>query len=205
LSSRTVRGFTLIEIMAVVLIIGLTMAIVLPNLGGTRVNQLRGETRSLAGRLELARQRAIVTGVPHRVMIFLNEGGYRVEWYVTEQKASGEDPESEPAIGGPGVAGLDPNGEIEEISLLPPTGEERDYYPVPNRFGESHWMSEEFFFVGVQTPEGWIERGKVQIVFQRDGTSDSAEIVVEDAWNNSMTLEVQPLFDQVRIRETRRS
>jgi len=204
-TARAVRGFTLIEIMAVVLIIGLTMAFVLPNISSTRVGRLRGEVRELAGRLELARQRAIVTGVPHRVMLNLNEGGYQLEWYITGARAAGEDAEEELQQNDPALGATEEFLDLESISLSPPVGEEREYHPVPSRFGKTSWLSEEYFFVGVQTPEGWIERGKVQIVFQRDGTSDFAEIVVEDAWENSLTLVVQPLLDQVRIRATSRS
>ena len=68
------HGFSIIEIMAVVLIIGLLMTLVLPNLGSRRAAGLRDQARVVAGYLELARQRAIVTGKPHRLFLALEEG-----------------------------------------------------------------------------------------------------------------------------------
>ena len=34
----------------------------------------------MVAQLELARQRAIVTGIPHRVYIEIEDGAYRIEW-----------------------------------------------------------------------------------------------------------------------------
>ena len=62
---RTASGFTLIEIMAVVVIIGLTMAFVMPNLAANRSSRLRDQSLDLATRIELARERAILTGKVH--------------------------------------------------------------------------------------------------------------------------------------------
>ena len=73
MSARDERGFTLIEILAVVAILALVAAFVVPNLGGLRVRALRAEAQQLAAQLELARQRAIVTGVPHRLWLELDQ------------------------------------------------------------------------------------------------------------------------------------
>ena len=66
-------GFTLIELLAVVLIIGLVAGIALPNLslGGDRV--VFAESRRLASVFGFARQRALATGQPHRVVLDLDE------------------------------------------------------------------------------------------------------------------------------------
>src|SRR5262245_41978407 len=72
------RGFTLIEILAVVAILALVAAFVAPNFGGMRLRALRAEAKQLSGQLELARQRAIVTGVPHRLWFELDQAEYRL-------------------------------------------------------------------------------------------------------------------------------
>ena len=89
----------------------------------------------------------------------------------------------------------------ELIDLTPPVGEIPEYYPIPNRFGGSDWLGTNFFFEGIDTAEGWIEQGEVFVVFDWDGASDAAEIVISDRDNRTILLDVAPLLEQVRIRE----
>ena len=72
-------GFTLIEMLAVVAIFSLLVAIVAPNIGRLSGRTLQAAADDLAARLELARQRAVVTGVPHRLWIDLDQASYRLE------------------------------------------------------------------------------------------------------------------------------
>ena len=53
--------------------------------------------------------------------------------------------------------------------------------------------------MGVDTPDGFVDMGEVQLVFGRNGTTDYAEIVLADAWENQVVLEIQPLMNRVRI------
>ncbi len=85
--STSSGGFTLIELMAVIAIMGMVFAIGIPRLSCFQLRGLRIEAEAIAGSLEFARQRAIMTAVPHRVLIDLEEGGYRSEWLVTEGEA----------------------------------------------------------------------------------------------------------------------
>jgi prepilin-type N-terminal cleavage/methylation domain-containing protein len=188
----TRRGFTLIEIMAVVLIMGLMMALVLPGLGATSRRELLRQARDLASYLELARQRAVTTGVSHRVLIDLEQGGYFVEWYVNEDGAPGP-----PARGGEPELDLDDTG---PLSLAPPASENFDYRPIPSQSGGERWLKDGFFFEGVDTAEGWFEGGLVAVVFDSDGTADAAQIVISDPDNQSVDLDVAPLLETVRIR-----
>jgi len=135
-TARKRRGFTLIEILAVVLIIGLAMSFLLPNLDATRSSRLRQRASDIASRIELARERSIVTGVPHRVLIDLGAGGYRVDWFVTEDVAYASldeldgtqvDPSSDANTGE-----ADVYGNIE-ISLSPPVGDQADLRGDPPR------------------------------------------------------------------------
>jgi prepilin-type N-terminal cleavage/methylation domain-containing protein len=199
-------GFTLIEIMAVVAIIAMILGIGLPRLRASKVRALENEAESIATSLEYARQRAILTRVPHRVLIDLEEGGWRVEWLVNEERAfaaiteDGGAPELPPPD--PGVL---PSADAREpIDFHPPARDELDYYPIPNRqLGGFTWLDESRYFVGLESATGWIEGGDVGIVFDADGTTDQARLELADSDDNHLTLEIEPLLDRVRRYEGR--
>lgn len=195
-------GFTLIEVMAVVVVIGLVMGLVVPNFAARRGAELEESARLIADALQIARERAIITGAAHRALLDLEVGTTRIDWHVDESRAFAHlarpgDPPVDPFGDGLGQEPFDDRA----ISLSPPETEERDYFPIPNRFGREEWLPENIFFVGANTPDGWIEDGTVQIVFQVDGSTDYAEIVLRDKWENRVILEIQPLLEVVRIRK----
>ena len=66
--------------LAVVAIFGLIAAMALPNidLGGSRI--VRGEAQDLATAIEFARQRAVMTGRTHQVVIEVDRGEHWIEW-----------------------------------------------------------------------------------------------------------------------------
>lgn len=198
------RGFTLIEIIAVLAIMGMVFAIGIPRLSTSKLRGLRNEAELVAASLEYARQRAIMTGVPHRVLIDLEEGGYRIEWLVDEARAF-------EAITDAGVAFADSDFDQErggrsndggQLHLYPPSRAERDYYPIPNRqLGSFTWLDDSRYFVGLESSSGWIEGGDVEIAFDVDGTTEYLLLEIADASDNHLTLIVEPLLDRVRRRE----
>jgi prepilin-type N-terminal cleavage/methylation domain-containing protein len=193
------RGFTLIEMMAVVAIIGLMLGVLLPNLSATQASQLERQGKDLAARIDLARERAIVTSAPHRVWFEVEEGAFRVDWWVDESRAfaiPGEEDDDTGRVEAPFQDMPEP------ISLSPPQTEEREYFPVPMKFGTDSWLEDDTFFEGINTQDGWITEGEVQLVFQIDGSTDYAEVFLEDEWGNSVTVEVQPLLDHARVYRT---
>lgn len=199
-------GFTLIELIAVVLILGLAMSLVVPNLSATRSNRLRDEARKIAHQLETARQRAITSGVAHRLYIDLEEGFYRVDWWVDEARAFpalGDDAEPAPEM----EAGLpvDPEtGKLDlsgPIPMSPPLGEEPEFFPIEHRFGRNTYLGDDYYFVGVDTESGWYESGAVEIVFAADGVAEYTQIRLADAWDNVVVLEVEPLLELIHVRE----
>ncbi|MEZ4330757.1 MAG: GspH/FimT family pseudopilin [Myxococcota bacterium] len=206
---RARLGFTLIEMMAVIVIIGMILALGIPRLSSARWRALGDAANDVAASLEFARQRAVMTGVPHRVLIDLEDGGWRVEWLVDEGRANGLAAGDEG--GGFSLAGAlsalggdASTGEIDErapIDLHPPAQEEVDYYPIPSKLGQFTWLDESLYFVGLEGVSGWIEGGDVQIVFDADGTTDLALLELADADDRHMTLEVEPLLDRIRRRE----
>ena len=202
-------AFTLIEMMAVVALIGMIFAVGLPRLSNARWRALGEAADSIAASLEFARQRAIMTGVPHRVLVDLEDGGWRVEWLVSEtaELAGGE-------LGGGRAGALaggtpapeegaepDPNAPID---LHPPQPEGLEYQPVANRqLGAFSWLDpdDRIYFVGLESPSGWIESGDVQIVFEADGTTDFVLLELADDTDRHMTLEIEPMLERVRRRD----
>ncbi len=187
-------GFTLIEMMAVIVIMGLVFAIGVPRLGTSKQRLLRAEAEAIAASLDFARQRAVMTATPHRLLIDLEEGGYRVEWWVTEELDEAE----------PDFLPEDPEDAVELISLRPPARAEREYVPVPHpKLGAFTWLDDALYFVGLDSPSGWIEGGDVAIVFRADGTTDFALLEIADSDDNHMTLEIEPILNRVGRRSGR--
>jgi len=188
---RHAAAFTLIELLAVVAILALMATFILPNVGIMRDRVLRDQARLLAAQLELARQRAVVTGIPHRLLIDLEGGGYRLEWL-----ASAEQPQ--PAAAPGDALAYDVDG-ATPLPLAAPAAASSEFQPVPGGLGEFHYLESDLFFTGIDTPEGWIERGDSFIAFDRDGTSSYTEIVIDDGAGREIALEILPLADAVRI------
>ncbi len=191
---RRTAGFTLLEILAVVAIFALLSSFLLPNFGALRARALRREAQAMASHLELARQRSVMTGIPHRLWIDIESGGYRLEWLRSEQDLAGTPaPEPEP---------LDLRGSTP-LPLEAPRAALAEYHPVPGRFGRMEYLEEDLRFAGVETPGGYLKRGDTFVSFDRDGTTVFTTIVLDDADGRQLELDVLPLADVVRIRDER--
>ncbi len=195
------RGFTLIEMMAVVVIMAMVFIIGVPRLGTSKLRILNNEAEAIAASLDFARQRAVMTGIPHRLFIDLEEGGYRIEILSTEEEAFAAlaadyeelqfDLSSRTAD--------DPNAPLD---LRPPSRTERAFYPIPHpKYGSFKWIDDAVYFVGLNSSAGWIEGGDVMIGFEADGTTEYALLEIADSDDNHLTLEIEPMLDRVRKRE----
>jgi prepilin-type N-terminal cleavage/methylation domain-containing protein len=182
-------GFTLIEMIAVVAIFALLVAIVAPNLGKLSGRTLRNATDALAARIDLARQRTVMTGVPHRVWIDLDAASYRLEWFLTEAEALGEEPPAEEEL------------DLRSGAPLPLEAPrvERAFRPLPGILGRDAVLEASLTFRGVETPTGWIERGGTAIEFARDGTTETAAVFLDDDSGRALVIDVLPLAEAVRV------
>jgi type II secretion system protein H len=186
-------GFTLIEILAVVLIMGFVATLVIPAVGARSSAALRNQANHLANDLEFARQRTVMTAVPHRLLLDLDGAAYRVEWLVTEAEALGQD-----------APGPDLDAELsgqKKLDLKPPRGEERSFHPLPTQLGRTVVLADGIEFASVDAGQGPVGRGAVSITFDRDGTVDPTTIVLTDGSGHSMALDLAPLDEAVVVHD----
>lgn len=190
---RRRRAFTLIEVLAVVAILAVAALLVTPNLAALRQRRLQHAAERLAAEIELARQRAVVTGIPHRVAFDLDGGLYRLEWL------GGGDAEEEP-VPVAAQAEYDLRG-ATALPLVAPQRAALDFAPLPDSFGSYQAFEGGIFVAGLETAEGFLERGEAFVTFERDGTSAYTEIVLEEPGGLHRALAVLPLEDSVRFVE----
>jgi type II secretion system protein H len=181
------RGFTLLEMVAVVAIVGVVMYIFVPSLGLNVSATLRSDSRQLATHLEFARQRAVMTGKPHRVLLGLEEGWYQIEWFVSD---GDEFPDAAPSE----VLDL-----RSPIPMSAPTYDVPSYRAIPGGAGKVSWLDESLGFSGVQMDVGWFDSGEFQLVFTSDGTTAPAQVIIGGEGIQGVVLDVSPLLDTVRI------
>jgi type II secretion system protein H len=121
------RGFTLIELMVVILIVSILTAMIIPELRGSFDEAvLRASARRLAEACDVAYSRAVATGRPQRLRLDVPNGKFRVEPRSSTQRST-------PAAGDvPGAAGnLDPRIQLvlrhsDDPPVRPRDGESGD-------------------------------------------------------------------------------
>jgi type II secretory pathway pseudopilin PulG len=175
--------------LAVVAIFGLIAAMALPNidLGGSRI--VRGEAQDLATAIEFARQRAVMTGRTHQVVIEVDRGEHWIEWAAPLEAATVE---------GDGEAGA-PGGE-RQLELVPPPLDVDEFVPIPGELGRVHRADDATAILGVEVSGGLADQGRVELRITADGAADPASILVGDSDGaNVLRIDVEPLADAARI------
>jgi hypothetical protein len=170
------------------LIGGLLMSIMLPNFGALQSHKLRKSAEQIVERVNFGRQRAVMTGVPHRLAIDLDNGTYKLEWQGarTEEEAPKPKPEIE-------------LGFAPRLSLAPPPTEERSFQPLSGPIGRLERLGSGIEFGWIETPGGEVDFGEAFVTFEGDGTSSYTVLVLNEPGGHEIALEILPLADAVRI------
>jgi len=176
---------------AVVAIFALMTALVVPRIGMFRSRALREQGAALAADLELARTRAQILGVPHRVLLDLDGRAWRMDWLVTEAEARGEVAPDTVAT----------SSSDERLDLTPPRGETPEYRPVPLSFGHVTAFASDVATARVETSAGPLTRGAVPIAFERDGSAEPLIVVLADDAGHAVELEIEALEEEVQVRD----
>lgn len=180
-------AFTLLEMLAVVFIIGMLAVMVVPNLGiGARV--CRDQAHALAADLEFARQRTVMTGIPHRVVLDLNAGSWWVEWQAPPAPPPKKDvPDPRPRDGGP-------------VDLTPPARPDGAFVPLPSGAGRAGTLQHGVRIGSVKTEAGVVEKDQVSVTFARDGSVDPTQVTLLDDKGDGFVLDIRALADAVVVR-----
>jgi len=179
-------GFTLIELMVVLVLIGIMTALIIPELKGTYEDAvLRSSSRELVDVFNLAYSRAVSINQLHRVRLDRHSGRYLVE-----RRANGGETGVHfvPLRDVPGCEGkIDarisisfqkPGEEITESADRDGTGDSGDGIRAENRDDA--------------------------IGFYPDGTADPGEIVLQDRDGFRLALRINPATARVRLVELQR-
>jgi prepilin-type N-terminal cleavage/methylation domain-containing protein len=186
---RAARAFTLIELLAVLLIMTLVLGITLPNLSLRTNRAVLVGAEDLAARLGFARQRAIATGSPHRLVVDLDAAAYWLERLP-------EGPAAEPAPPPP-----PPPGAQRTVILSPPLATPNAFVPLAGSFGRPRALPDDVFIRSVETlAAGAVSAGQIALEFAPDGTADPAHFVLENEDGAVVHVELPRLADEVWIR-----
>lgn len=184
---RDAGGFTLLELLVVLLVIVLVTGVFTTTIGGGFGVHLRNASRTLAAELEYVGQRAITTGQTQRIVIDLDQQLYRVEELPTPPPPF--EAESLPE-------------HAEGLSLAAPI-ETLDFQPVEGAIGEWRALddADEVRFDEIRLAENAKREGAVAIGFSPDGASDPAEIWLRDDGGYDVRIRLIAFTGEIRIEE----
>lgn len=177
------RGFTLLELMVVLVLMAIMAAMIVPEMRGTYENALlRSTSRDLVSVLNLAYSRAVSIHQVHRVRLEPSSGKYFVEArvrgaertsdFIPIQNVSGSEGKLDQRIS------IQIRDSAEEVSERPPLPS------LSNARIDSRTLQD------VNT-----------IAFYPDGTADRRDIQLQDREGFRLSLQINPITARVRIVE----
>ena len=184
--AREQSGFTLLELLVVLLLIVLVTGVFMTTVGGGFGVHLRNAGRTLSAELEYIGQRAVTTGQVQRIVIDLDEQVFRVEELpFVEPTADAMLPEH-----------------AEGLDLAPPPAQ-AEFQPIEGRIGEWHALDDaaDVDLREVRVGSEARTEGPVAIGFSPDGASDPAEIWLRDGGGYDLRIRLVAFTGEIRVEE----
>ncbi len=177
-------GFTLIELMAAVTILVLIAGLVLPRLGLRTSQAALEQGQEIAAVLELARESAVSSRRPRRVVLDLDSATYWVE-----------------AAEGSAASAAMPLAwsELDELPLVAPRDPAAEFEPLTGNLGRPTPLRNEVRFGGIETNRGPLVEGVVAIAFGGDGATEPARLWLVASDETQVALDVAPLADAIEV------
>jgi type II secretion system protein H len=184
------RGFTLIELMVVFVLIGILTAMILPDMRSTYEDALlRSTGRTLVELCEFAHSRAITLNQLHRIRLDLTKARGFVESAAPDSGARFVPVEDMPG----GDAALDRRISVAvRKGIAAPDASASETPDGEAPAGEMALSSAEFG-PGPEEPN--------TVVFYPDGTADAAELLLRDREGFQLALRINPVTARVQIIE----
>ena len=183
---RRSAGFTLLELLIVIMLMALISAALLPNFGGSFGFRIEDASREISRELELAAQSAIASGHPHRWQVNLDNQTFRLERLYEEWPEIDDE--------------LPTHAEL--LDLTPPQASLKEYRPLENKSGEWRALtSDEVRIDEIRLADERYAEDSVGIGFAPDGGADSAEIWLGDENGLGLRLRIIAFTGEVRVEE----
>lgn len=143
------RGFTLVELVVVILLLGLTAALLVPKLANWGGDDLKGSTRRLAGIVRYLYNETALTRREHRLIFDLETGSYQAKVLETDGNL-------EPVLG-PGRGGTLQGDVVFRDIVLPGRGKVTSGEAI-TVFHPGGWLDETFIHLSADDGREWTLR-----------------------------------------------
>lgn len=185
-SHRARSGFSLVELMVVLVLIAILTAMILPEMRGTFEGELlRSTSRELVRGLSLAHSQSVTLNQRHRLIIDRSKNQYRVERYARSR---------DEGVGYVPVRGISgTQGELSDRIKI-------EIQPVGDDALDDRRNSIEDQSTARQESDG----PNPIVEFRPDGTADAVEIQLWDRMGFGLGLRVSPITSRVQVNELER-
>ncbi len=175
--------------MAVVTLLAVVTALVVPQMRWSRDRAVRDEAEALADLFRAARERAVVTGRTHRVRLDFAASEWRLEWLPPTNR------EEEEAARPP----------RERPDLVPPRPPEAEFEPVPGVLGKRIATPRDVWLLEIDSTDARALGDVVTLRFGPEGDADAARVVVGNgAGDASWVVETHEFAEDVDVYDERR-
>lgn len=187
------RGFSLLEIMVVLLLVGVFTAIAIPTFRSITGSKLKSTANQLQGLIRDTYARASLSGKTCRIVFDMDKKEYWVEESADIVKVKSQEQEE------------DDKRERERDSDAAKLNKAPDFKAVEDELGKKQKLPEDIYFRSI-----WIDRfeeragkGQIALYFFPDGYTEEAQIVIADdpAGKRLYNLVVEPLTGAVVIED----